>query len=87
MDQIHLSPLVDQIQLTLGHISNSIVKDIIVYTRLLAALHILFIYLFWLQEYSIRVHATLRASVYHTREFETIDMRKSWAVATNYVSI
>jgi hypothetical protein len=23
MDQIHLSPLVDQIQLTLGHISNN----------------------------------------------------------------
>jgi hypothetical protein len=23
MDQIHLSPLVDQIQLTLGHISNT----------------------------------------------------------------
>jgi hypothetical protein len=26
MDQIHLSPLVDQIQLTLGHISNSILQ-------------------------------------------------------------
>jgi hypothetical protein len=25
MDQIHLSPLVDQIQLTLGHISNNFI--------------------------------------------------------------
>jgi hypothetical protein len=26
MDQIHLSPLVDQIQLTLGHISNTLIN-------------------------------------------------------------
>jgi hypothetical protein len=33
MDQIHLSPLVDQIQLTLGHISNSSSLQVLIICR------------------------------------------------------